>query len=433
MTIKEELCMIRDYFLPIQRSSGKAKEPFIKECMRYTVPYVALCFLLNPAEVTHVGSKSFEKRKSIPADKFYESVFDIIDDLKAMPAVNDQVIANIHYAFRDIGDVKLFGYQFLCKNLSLGITAKTVNKVMGMEVIPEFRCMLANKYFEHPDKVEGKHFYLTEKLDGIRCIAKVTPDEVTLFSRQGQIIEGLNDVVDELLAASRYFGKSFVMDGELLVSDRDSIPSKEQYKRTTMIVRKDGIKEGIVYNVFDILDYDAFERRECEMPYWQRRQRLETYFPRNKYMFVKTLPVLYHGSDTSKILFHLNIQRSYAHEGVMINLADEHYQFTRTNALLKVKVMQDCDLEIIGFEAGNGKFEGTLGALIVNYKGTPVGVGSGLSDQDRRMFWDHQDQYLGRIATIQYFEETNDASGKRSIRFPVFKELREEGKEVSYT
>ena len=31
-----------------------------------------------------------------------------------------------------------------------------------------------------------------------------------------------------------------------------------------------------------------------------------------------------------------------------------------------------------------------------------------------------------------YFEETNDADGKLSIRFPVFKELCVEGKEVSY-
>ena len=129
---------------------------------------------------------------------------------------------------------------------------------------------------------------------------------------------------------------------------------------------------------------------------------------------------------------HLNIQRKLEHEGVMINLADEYYQFSRTNALLKVKVMQDCDLEITGVQEGQGKFAGTLGALIVDYKGTPVGVGSGISDEIRRMILADPDQYIGRVATIQYFEETNDADGKPSIRFPVFKELREEGKEVSY-
>ena len=116
----------------------------------------------------------------------------------------------------------------------------------------------------------------------------------------------------------------------------------------------------------------------------------------------------------------------------MINLADEPYQFTRTNALLKVKVMQDCDLMITGVQEGTGKFEGTLGALLVDYKGNTVGVGSGLSDAMRRAIWSNPDAYIGRVATIQYFESTHDKDGKESLRFPVFKELREEGKEVSY-
>ena len=428
--IQEELEQIREYFLPIQQASGKAKEPLIREAMRYALPYMAIRFLLDPRIVTHVGKKSFQKRKDISPTKGYESIFDIIDELEAMPAVNDQMIANIHAALADTGDVKLFGYDFLCKDISLGITAKTVNKVMGYEVIPEFRCMLANKYFEHPGIVEGNYFYLTEKLDGIRCIAIVREDSVRLFSRQGQPIEGLTEIENDL--ASVYMNaKECVLDGELLVSDREGIPSKEQYKRTTMIVRKDGIKTGITYNVFDALEVGDFESRQCDMPYYQRRQKLEAYVHGCDH--IKVLPILYHGKDTEMIAHHLSIQRGLGHEGVMINLAMEPYQFTRTNALLKVKVMQDCDLEIIGVQEGQGRFEGTLGALIVDYKGNPVGVGSGLSDEIRAMIWSDPAKYIGRVATIQYFEETNDADGKVSIRFPVFRELREEGKEVSYS
>lgn len=117
----------------------------------------------------------------------------------------------------------------------------------------------------------------------------------------------------------------------------------------------------------------------------------------------------------------------------MLNICDAPYVCKRTNNLLKVKVFQDCDLEITGFQQGTGKFADTLGALLVDYKGNSVGVGSGMSDEQRKEFWDHQDRYLGRVVTVQYFEETNDADGNKSIRFPVFKELREEGKEVSYS
>lgn len=432
--IQQELEFVREYFLPIQLASGKAKEPHVRECLRYTWSHMALWYLLNPAVVTHVGKKSFEKKKDIQPTKVYYSVFDIIEDLRAMPAVNDQMIANIHASLSSLDpSLKLFAYRFLCKDIALGVTAKTVNKIAGMEIIPEFRCMLANKYFEHPDKVEGKHFYLTEKLDGTRCVAVVRENEVKLFSRQGQPIELVPAVEADLSYIREKVGKDFVMDGELLVTDRDNIPSKEQYKRTMMIVGREGIKSGVTYNVFDVLDLDAFECRECDTAYYLRRQRLDAYcalLPTN--IAVRPLPVLYHGTDTSMIVKHLNIQRALGHEGVMINLADEHYQFTRTNALLKVKVMQDCDLEITGVQEGQGKFSGTLGALVCDYKGTPVGVGSGLTDEMRHEIWADPDKYIGRVATIQYFEETNDADGKPSIRFPVFKELREEGKEVSY-
>lgn len=437
MNIQEELNIIKCFFARIQNAVGKAKEIEVRVCCSPSTPAeakAALSVLLDPSIVTHVGSKSFQKRKDIAPNKAYDSIFRIVEDLSNAPAASDQMIANIHAALRTVDDLglRLFGYAFLCKDISLGVTAKTVNKALGYEFIPEFRCMLSNKYFEHADKVEGKHFYLTEKIDGIRLISKVTPDEVKLFSRQGVPIEGLYDIEEELLVAANKLNKSFVVDGELLVFDRKDMPSKEQYKRTTMIVRKEGRKNGIKYNVFDILDYDAFENRQCEMPYYQRRQRLETYFPNGEYVYVKPLPILYHGNDTSEILHHLNVQRALDHEGVMINLADEPYRFTRTNALLKVKVMQDCDLEIIGVEEGNGKFAGTLGALVVDYKGNPVGVGSGITDDVRRMIWNDPSKYIGRVATIQYFEETNDKDGKESLRFPVFKELREEGKEVSY-
>lgn len=426
---------IKSWFDLLASTKGKAKEPVIRDmCKSYLAAATALKFLLDPGVVFHIGKKSFEK--PLPREKAQEylppDLFGLCSFLMNKTALTDADIATVQWTLNQVEDAALrqFGQDYLCKSISLGVTAKTVNKALGCEFIPEFRCMLANKYFEHPDKVEGRHFYLTEKLDGIRCLAIVEEDRVRLFSRQGQPIEGLTEIEDDLRTVYRN-AKACVLDGELLISDRDGLPSKEQYKRTTQIVRKDGPKTGITYHVFDVLDVDAFEHRFCDTPYYLRRQRLESYVRGLRH--IRALPVLYHGNDTEEITRHLNLQRDLRHEGIMINLAHAPYQFTRTNALLKVKVMQDCDLEIIGVEEGQGKFAGTLGALVVDYKGHPVGVGSGLSDGMRRLIWENPDAYIGRVATVQYFEESNDAKGNPSIRFPVFKELREEGKEVSYS
>ena len=436
--IKKQLREIKDGFDKIASAKGKAKEGVVVTLFKEpNYAQNALRLLLDPAVVFHIGDKSFQEVFPFSAcsHHIFEDFFELCQWMCDKKALTNADVATVEWTLAQIEDKDLRAYarDFLCKKITLGVTAKTVNKALDFEFIPEFRCMLANKYFEHPDKVEGKHFYLTEKLDGIRCVAVVKENGVQMFSRQGVPIEGLVDVNKWLLFIRDHVGKDFVFDGELLISGRDDIPSKEQYKRTTMIVRREGIKRDITYNVFDVLDLDAFESRSCEMPYYQRRQKLDSYCMCLKGLHeVVPLPVLYHGTDTSMIMRHLNAQRTLQHEGVMINLADETYQFGRTNALLKVKVMQDCDLEIIGFEAGKGKFEGTLGALVCDYKGTPVGVGSGLTDEDRRMFWDHQDEYLGRVATIQYFESTHDKDGKESLRFPVFKDICPVGKEVSY-
>lgn len=439
MIPNEQVSEIRTWFERIQNAVGKDKETEIVECSKNSpLAFNALCLYLNPMVVFHFGEKMLKKESDLRPRQFRDNDFLAVAKLFSdKTSITLQDIVNFrHYLYVFIeNENKQFAEDFFCKTITLGVTQKTVNKAMKKEVIPEFCCMLANKYFEHPDIVEGKEFFLTEKLDGIRCICYAKFNEHPKFyTRQGQPIEGMVDVSRAIEDAIIRLGFSYVFDGELLITNREDIPSKEQYKKTINIVRTDGKKVGITYNIFDCIDYTAYTNRYYTAPYKERRKVLNIV---KKYMgsttAVSVLPVLYHGKDTSEIMKQLEQQRSLQHEGVMVNLADAPYLYKRTNSLLKVKVMQDCDLKIIGFQEGNGKFYGTLGSLLVEYKGNTVGVGSGLDDKMRKEFWNNQEKYLGRVVKIQYFEETNDVSGNKSLRFPVFVEVREEGKEVSYS
>ena len=75
---------------------------------------------------------------------------------------------------------------------------------------------------------------------------------------------------------------------------------------------------------------------------------------------------------------------------------------------------------ITGFQEGTGKYKGTLGALICDYNGVTVDVGSGFSDKIRKNFWAHRKDLLNITVEIQGQEKTEDGS----IRFPVFIQLR---------
>jgi DNA ligase-1 len=95
--------------------------------------------------------------------------------------------------------------------------------------------------------------------------------------------------------------------------------------------------------------------------------------------------------------------------------------------------MSTLDLEIIGFEEGEGRLAGTLGAILVRYKnGNIVKVGSGFSDRLRIEIWASRDEWLGNICEIQSFEETTNADGGESLRFPVFKDYRPDKVKADY-
>ena len=116
----------------------------------------------------------------------------------------------------------------------------------------------------------------------------------------------------------------------------------------------------------------------------------------------------------------------------MLNKSKAAYECKRSKNILKLKVMETVDCKVIGFEEGEGRNKGKLGAMLIDYKGHVVGVGSGFSDKDREEIFNNQDKYLNRIAEIQYFEESTNKDGGISLRFPVFKTFRFDKDEPSY-
>ena len=97
-----------------------------------------------------------------------------------------------------------------------------------------------------------------------------------------------------------------------------------------------------------------------------------------------------------------------------------------------VTIMEHCEDEIY-IEKGSGRNKGRLGALVCNYKGNLVNVGSGFSDEDRELFWKNKDEIIGRIIEVRYKEVTKDKKTElESLQFPSYLGVRENGKEESY-
>jgi DNA ligase-1 len=71
-------------------------------------------------------------------------------------------------------------------------------------------------------------------------------------------------------------------------------------------------------------------------------------------------------------------------EGLVLHRADAPYQVGRSDALLKLKPVQDADAVVVGHLPGQGKYQGRTGALKVrDAKGREFLIGSGLTDAQR--------------------------------------------------
>ena len=317
--------------------------------------------------------------------------------------------------------------KMILKDLRCNISSKTINKVWK-DLIPAsetgiaVKCMLASKFdFEKPPT--GKMF-ITEKLDGIRVWSIVNEaGNIELYTRQGKLIEGCKDVEEAISSLGLI---NVILDGELLATNCSyGNVYKETIKRAK---NKNEVKSGLALHIFDIITIEEYENKTGVQRYSERRKVLNTI---SENEFVKIVPVLYEGNDMNEVLSILDKYRENGAEGLMCNI-DKVYEFKRSKGCLKLKVMQTCDLEIIGFQEGTGKYKNMLGALIVDFKGNQVGVGTGLSDEDRTFIWENKESLLGRVAELRYFEITKDKNGIESLRFPAFVSIREEGKEVSY-
>lgn len=330
--------------------------------------------------------------------------------------------------------------KILIKNLQLGVDVKTINKVIP-NLIPTFNVMLAEKYFDIPEYVEGKEFALTTKIDGGRIVAIKKNGDVKFYTRSGQLYEGLVDLEEEM---KLYMPDNIMLDGEItLLNDYEvlydhknrpavahKLTSKEKYKETMKITRKDGEKHGVKMLVFDGMSVEDFENQTNSVPYINRRGKLEESWNHaencgHKMIYFELLPILYQGTDSSEITKWLNYSIEHGEEGIMINICDAPYEFKRTKNLLKVKKMDTVDLQIMGFEEGSNSNQGTLGALLVKYKDENIiKVGSGFEKELRSEIWNNKKDWLNTIIEVQFFEETENANGGKSLRFPVYKGRR---------
>lgn len=423
----ETLKHFRDFVNEITESNSRIhKQSVLKKYKDDDVVKKYLQIAFDPYKIYGISTKKLSKEVRVGETLCPLTVFDLFDYLEEHNTGRDVDIAVCQIALewldQDDSECRQLLEKLICKDLVLGVDSKTISKIIP-GLIRTFDVQLANRYFDNPELVEGKYFAITEKIDGGRIIAIKDSGKVEFYTRAGQRYEGLVDLEQEMLDT---YEDGIVLDGEITILNNKGVKSKDAYKAAMKICRTDGPKHGLKMICFDAMSVDEWRAQKCEHDYIERRALLEQFSANHQHTYFEVLPILYKGTDTSKITEMLDEMVANNSEGVMVNLCEGKYEFKRTNNLLKCKKFSDVDLEIIGFEEGSGRLAGTLGAILVRYKGgNIVKVGSGFSDELRAEIWADTSKFLNKVCTVKYFEESNNSKdSSTSLRFPTFVSIR---------
>lgn len=404
------------------------KTAILKENKDNELLQKVLFYTLNSFKKYKISEKTFETYGCLQSS--YSDIFTLLDVLSANN-INDN-LKNEAVGFVNSADEKLQDLFkcMLIKDLRIGIAEKGINKVFK-DLIPTFSCMLSESIFKNNNmqRVQGKEFIITQKLDGNRILAIKQNDKVEFYTRQGKPLEGLVELEEDF----KSFPNNMVLDGEILLENKNNLNSDELFRETMKECRKKGTKHGLYFNAFDLVTLEGFGKGIDTTPCAQRKENLHNLIETNNFTHIVEVPILYKGRDLDKIDEYLQLAISKGQEGCMVNLCEAPYEGKRVKTQLKVKAMNEIDLRVVGVFEGEGEFKGTLGGvkIVLTHEGKQydVAIGSGFSKKEREIFWEDSSLIIGKIIRVQYFEISQNQCGGYSLRFPVFKGICDKNEE----
>jgi DNA ligase-1 len=285
-----------------------------------------------------------------------------------------------------------------------------------------FKPMLAYPVSSKPINYEDKVF-MQPKLDGVRCLiqAEKLPFDMgyepVAYSRTGKLWKNINHILADL---KPFFQKypDVVLDGELYNHDL-----RDDFETIISLVRRqkpDDIdmlesRDMVQFHCYDYIPGPALRKAKFDSRnIWLKKELKESYCVK----FVETNRV--RTELGSRALHEVNLKAGY--EGSILRTNDE-YQNKRSHSLRKFKDFHDAEAQIIGYETGAGKREGTLGKFIMqDDNGIQFGCppGKGFTYKDMADMLNNINDYIGETATFTYFERTKAGS----YRHPLFKCIR---------
>ena len=278
---------------------------------------------------------------------------------------------------------------------------------------------------------DDKDYIFELKLDGIRCIAYIDTKSVVL---QNKRFKDVTDIYPELKEMNKCVKHKVILDGELVVLT-DGKPDFYALQTRSLMTDKFRIELSAKRNPVQFVAYDIIYNNGKDLtnlPLMKRKDILSTNINEGN-----NLSISRYIEEKGKAFFELAKKENL--EGIVAKKKDGLYHIgKRTRDWVKIKVMQDEDLIVLGYKPDE---KGNVKDLILGYEenGELKSKGSvylGISKEERDYIKNFAKKNKGKaidgkykdviwikpklIGTVQYMEETESGS----MRQPVWKGLK---------
>lgn len=313
--------------------------------------------------------------------------------------------------------------RILLKNLRCGVQSTTVNKVWPGAIIG-FSVQLAESLATRYE--DGKGIIIEEpvvyptwvepKLDGLRCVAVKHSGEVTMFTRNGTVLETLPRIKSLLESAP---WDEFILDGEVMGADWNESAS------VVMSHKKGKDDSNMIFHVFDALPFADWHDQESHLDLKDRLELAKELITKvGNPAIVQVQGRLV--KDQNELLAAYLHDTDAGYEGIMVKDLGAPYLFKRSSNIRKMKPVATYEGIIVGHYEGRrgSKREGMWGGFeVILPNGVVTRVGGGFTDKLKAEINLEPDTWIGRIIEMEGQPDpaTGDGLTKDGkVRFPVY-------------
>jgi len=313
--------------------------------------------------------------------------------------------------------------RLLWRNLRCGVSVSTINKLWPGTVVP-FGVALAGTL---PTKGVNGNFIFSEpvtypvrveaKLDGLRCVAVKHNGEVTLYTRNGTVLETLPRIKAAVEALPL---DNFVLDGEVMGEDWNESAS------VVMSAKSKKDDSTMCYHAFDLVPFADWQAQKTALTYAERLAILNPLIGAqagsSPFRLVKSMTCNNEGELRS--FYTACLDENY--EGVMLKDMGAVYKWKRSAAILKLKPVATEEGVVVGWYNASAatKRAGQFGGFrVLTPNGVVTRVGGGYTDKLKTEVNANPDSYIGKIVECEHQAPTTPSG---AMRFPVFCRFRSE-------